>query len=190
MRITFQLTIVLAICFAFVSIKSGYSFPDHNLKSSPTCKFAGTQIAARDSAAMDKITAELFEIELDSAARKICKQDFLVNKKEDKFILECERYGIVTMQDKKDNTGKYGTCKFRVSFYKQTKKNKKYKGYVDIVLKGIIEIRSDESLQFFPTEYEYSTINESIYQWKRSNIHEGVVYVLNWAPVIIDAIKR
>ena len=93
------------------------------------------------------------------------------------------------MQNKKGNTGKYGTCKFRVSFYKQKKRSDKYKGYVDIIITGLIEIHSDESYQFVPTEYQYSTINESIWQWKKSEIQEGVVYILDWAPEIIKAIK-
>ncbi len=188
MKKTYKLTVVLAICFALMS---SCIFPHH--KSDPNStntKPEKSQIKARNKAAMDQITAEMFEPKMEEAVKKIGKQDFMVNKKEEKFILECERYGSVSLESKKDNTGKYGTCQFRVLFYKQKRRTKIYKGSADLVLKGLIEIRSDGSLQFVPTEYMYEKIDVSIWQWKKSDIKEGVVYVLNWAPTMIDAIKH
>ena len=187
MQKTYKLTVVLAICFALMS---SCNFPHH--KPDPNSGYFRPekhQITARNKAAMDQITAELFEPKMEEAAKKICRQDFMINKNEENFNLKCERYGSVSLQGKKDNTGKYGSCKFRVTFSKQKKRNNKYKGYADLVLKGLIEIRSDGSLQFVPTEYMYEKIDVEIWQWRKSDIKEGVVYVLNWAPSLIEAIK-
>lgn len=189
MRRLFQLTAVLAFCLA---IMNSCNFPHHRSNSNPlnfSNRSEKPQSTASNRTLMNQITAEMFEPKMEKAVEKICRQDFLINKMGEKFFLECERHGSVTMQDKKDKTGKYGTCKYRVSFYKQKKRSDKYKGYVDIIITGLIEIRSDESYQFVPTEYQYSTINQSIWQWKKSEIQEGVVYILNWAPEIIKAIK-
>lgn len=187
MRKTYQLTFVLSICFAFVSLMGSCNFRNRNPIPANIIPSKESNVVS-NKALMNQITAELFEPELEEAAKKICKQDFLINKNIKKFSLECQRYGSVSLQKKENNTGKYGTCKFRISFTKN-KKRDKYRGYVDITLTGLIEIHSDGSLQFVPTKYKYDKIDESIWQWKKSEIKEGVEYVLNWAPTIIETFK-
>ena len=184
---------MLSICFVFVSLMGSCNFLNRNPFPTNIIPSKESNVVS-NKALMNQITAELFESELEEAAKKICSQDFLINKNEENFILECQRYGSVSLQNKKNNTGKYGTGKFRISFIKHKrfslfKKRDKYRGYVDITLTGQIEIRSDGSLQFVPTKYMYDKIDESIWQWKKSEIKEGVEYVLNCAPTIIEAFK-
>ena len=91
---------------------------------------------------MNQITPELFEPQLKAFAKAVCEETF------PPFVMsQCTRRGDIILQDKKNNAGKHGYCKFHITLIKEKKNGKlKDRGSADIIVKGIYNVNPDGSL--------------------------------------------